>query len=208
MNQLINRLGFWSAILTFVFGVGFIVAQLFQFAGIPAAPWHLITLTFPSFLLASSFVILMISVYHYASVERKIWGHIAVAFAIMYATLNSAVYFVQMTVVVPSTLSGAAGDVASITLSLGTFFYAFDVLGYSFMGLATLFAAFVFVGGKVERWTRWALISNGLIPTPGLLLQQQIPAALYLGAVWIITFPVATALLAVLFRRAYTPAIG
>jgi len=204
VNELISRLGFWSAVLTFVFGVGFIVAQFFQFAGIPAAPWHLITLTFPSFLLAPSFVILMISVYHYAAAERKIWGHIAIAFAIMYATLNSAVYFVQMTVVVPSTLNGAGGAAAFITLSIGTFIYAFDVLGYSFMGLATLFAAFVFVGGAIERWTRWALLANGLITTPGLLLQQQIPAAFYLGAVWIITFPLATALLAVLFKREST----
>ncbi|MGZ4905047.1 MAG: hypothetical protein ACXVIF_07705 [Halobacteriota archaeon] len=204
MNNLISRIGFRSAVLTFVFGAGYIVAQFFQFAGIPAAPWHLITLTFPSFLLAPSFVVLMISIYHYATAERKIWGHIAIAFAIMYATLNSAVYFVQMTVVVPSMLNGAGSSVAPITLSIGTFIYAFDVLGYSFMGLATLFAAFVFVGGTIERWTRWALIANGLIPTPGLLLQQQIPAALYLGAVWVVTFPVATALLAVLFKRAYT----
>jgi hypothetical protein len=206
VNKLINGLGFWSAILTFVFGIGFIVAQFFQFVGIPPAPWHLVTLTFPSFLLAPSFVILMISIYHYAGDERKIWGHIAVAFAIMYATLNSAVYFVQMTVVVPSTLSGAGSAVAPITLSIGTFIYAFDVLGYSFMGLATLFAAFVFVGGGIERSTRWALIANGLITTPGLLLQQQLPTALYLAAVWIITFPVATALLAVLFKRASTQA--
>jgi hypothetical protein len=36
---------------------------------------------------------LMISIYYYASDERKIWGHIALAVAIIYATLNTAVYF-------------------------------------------------------------------------------------------------------------------
>jgi hypothetical protein len=79
------------------------------------------TLTFPSFWLALSFVILMISIYHYASDDRKIWGHIAVAFAIMYAALNAGVYFLQMTVVVPFMLNGQAEEVAFITLKMGTF---------------------------------------------------------------------------------------
>ena len=144
MERLTSRIGFWSAVLTFVFGMGYIVFQGADWAGLTPAPWHLITLTFPSFWLALSFVILMISIYYYASDERKIWGHIAVAFAIMYAALNAGVYFLQMTVVVPFMLNGQAEEVAFITLKMGTFIYGLDVLGYSLMSLATLFAAPVF----------------------------------------------------------------
>ena len=199
MERLASRIGFWSAVLSFVFGMGYIVFQAADWAGLTPAPWSLMTLTFPSFWLALSFVILMISIYHYASDDRKIWGHIAVAFAIMYAALNAGVYFLQMTVVVPFILNGQAEEVAFITLKMGTFIYGLDVLGYSLMSLATLFAAPVFVGGRLERWVRWSLIANGLL-TPALLLQQNFPT-FAIAALWAITFPIATALLAVLFKR-------
>ena len=179
--------------------MGYIVFQVADWAGLTPAPWSLMTLTFPSFWLALSFVILMISIYHYASDDRKIWAHIAVAFAIMYAALNAGVYFLQMTVVVPFILNGQAEEVAFITLKMGTFIYGLDVLGYSLMSLATLFAAPVFVGGRLERWVRWSLIANGLL-TPALLLQQNFPT-FAIAALWAITFPIATALLAVLFKR-------
>ena len=199
MNKQISKIGFWSAVLSFIFAMGYIVFQFAQWVGLTPSPWHLITLTFPSFWLALSFVILMISIYHYASDDKKIWGHISVAFAIMYATLNAAVYFLQMTVVVPFLLSGQAEKVAFIELNMGTFIYAFDVLGYSLMSLSTLFAAPVFIGRRIEKWIRWSLIANGLL-TPALLLQQNLPT-FSIAAFWAITFPVATALLAVLFKR-------
>jgi hypothetical protein len=199
VERLASRIGFWSAVLSFVFGMGYIVFQAADWAGLTPAPWSLMTLTFPSFWLALSFVILMISIYHYASDDRKIWGHIAVAFAIMYAALNAGVYFLQMTVVVPFMLNGQAEEVAFITLKMETFIYGLDVLGYSLMSLATLFAAPVFVGGRLERWVRWSLIANGLL-TPALLLQQNFPT-FAIAALWAITFPIATALLAVLFKR-------
>ena len=203
MERLTSRIGFWSAILSFVFGMGYIVFQFADWAGLTPQPWPSITLMFPSFWLALSFVILMISIYHYAPDERKIWGHIALAVAIMYATLNTAVYFVQMTVVFPFTLSGHAGEVDFVRLVGGntvpSFMYALDALGYSLMSIATLFAAPVFAGGKLERWIRWSLVANGLL-TPALLLQLNFPT-FSIAALWAITFPIATALLAMLFKR-------
>ena len=199
-KKIIYKLGFYSAILSFVFGMGYIIAQFAQFAGIPSAPWHLMTLMFPSFLLALSFVILMISIHYYASDERKIWSHIGLTFAIMYAVLTTTVYFLQMTVLLPLTLIGETDKVAFLIFDKPSFIYGLDALGYSFMSLATLFVSLVFVGGRLERLTRWALIANGLL-TPGLLLQQNYILAFYVGALWIFTFPISTALLALLFKR-------
>ena len=45
------------------------------------------------------------------------WGYIVLAFSTMYATLNSAVYFLQMTVVLPSILNEVADKVAFLTFS-------------------------------------------------------------------------------------------
>jgi hypothetical protein len=121
----------------------------------------------------------------------------------MYATLNTAVYFVQMTIVFPFTLSGQAEKVEFLRLVGGTnipsFMYGVDALGYSLMSIAMLFAAPVFVGRRLERWVRWSLITNGML-TPALLLQLNFPT-FSIAAFWAITFPIATALLAVLFKR-------
>ena len=200
----VNKVGFWSAILSFVFGIGYVVFQLASFAGYPKPPWHLITLTFPSFWLALSFVVLMTTIHHHAPEEKKIWSHVALVFAIMYATLNATVYYLQMTLVVPSILNGQAGAVASFELTSGTFTYGADVFGYSLMELSMLFAAPVFVGGRLEQSIRWSLIANGVL-TPANLLMQNLPT-FPIAALWAVTFPISTVLLAFLFRRS-SPAL-
>lgn len=128
------------------------------------------------------------------------WAHVGLVFAIMYATLNTTVYVLQMTVVYPLTLAGAADNVAFISFGMPSFIYGVDTLGYSLMSLATLFAAPVFVGAGLARWIRGALIANGLL-TPALLVQQNVPGAFDVAAIWIVTFPLSTALLTLFFKR-------
>jgi len=154
----------------------------------------------PSLLLAPSFVVLMISIHHYAPEDKKIWSHIGVAFAIIYAVLVSIVYYSQMTFAVPHIQRGEADQVALLLMDWGSFIFTIDVLGYGFMHLATLFAAFVFTGSKLERWIRWALVANGTASSANLF--WFIPGIWYIAMVWAVTFPLATAMLAVLFRRA------
>ncbi len=201
----INQISFWSAALSFLFAAGYIVAQVAQWIGLTPSPWHLLTLTFPSFWLALAFVVLMVSVYCSASDTTKIFGLIAVAFAIMYATLNAGVYYLQMTTVFPAMLAGQGERVAFIELNFGTFIYAFDVLGYSLMSVSTLFAAPVFSGTGLEKWARWWLYANGVLAT-ALLLQLNFPT-FPIAALWAITFPVSCILLAVIFwQRMHTNA--
>ncbi len=96
------------------------------------------------------------------------------------------------------------GDVANIELLIfvpfDSFLYAIDVLGYSFMSLATLFAAVVFTGDRLERVIRWFLVANGLL-VPFLALQRYYHPLIYVASLWAITFPGSTASLAILFRR-------
>lgn len=44
-----------------------------------------------------------------------------------------------------------------------SFLYAVDILGYSFMSVATMFAARVFTGAGLERVVRRFLTANGLL---------------------------------------------
>ena len=58
--------------------------------------------------------------------------------------------------------------------------WVIEVLGYFFMGLATLFAAPVFRSGRVESLVKWLFLTNGVlgILTPiayGLNLPMQMP---------------------------------
>ena len=151
--------------------------------------------------LGVSFVALMVSVHYVADAWDRMWSHVAVAFATMYATLIGIVYYVQLTFVMPRL---ARGDTEEIQLLLfepfDSFLYAVDMLGYSLMSLSTLFAAAVFRGEGLQRWIRWALIANGCL-IPFLALQMYYPALIWGGSLWGITFPAATRLLAIYFSR-------
>jgi hypothetical protein len=74
--------------------------------------------------------------------------------------IESIVYFSELTVIVPHLLNGNTGEVVLLALGgvgiSGTFLYSINGFGYGLMSLATLFAAPVFTGEKLERWVRWA----------------------------------------------------
>lgn len=73
--------------------------------------------------------------------------------------------------------------------------------GYGFMSLATLFVAFAFTDGKLQRWIRYLFIVNGILVFP-ILLQIYWPELVYIAGLWTITFIVPVILLVVLFRKA------
>jgi hypothetical protein len=81
-----------------------------------------------------------------------------------------------------------------------SFLYSVDILGYSFMSLATLFVAMVFTGRGQERVVRGFLLANGLL-LPFIALQLYVHWLIWIAALWAVTFPGATWALAILFRR-------
>jgi hypothetical protein len=162
----------------------------------------------PSLLLGSSFLVLVVSVHQLASQERKIWSHAAVAFATAYTVLISIVYFVQLTLVAPRFARGQSeGIEVFLFVPFDSFLYAVDILGYSFMSVATLFAAMVFTARGLERVVRVFLTANGLL-LPFLALQMYFHPLIWIAALWAVTFPGSTWLLAMLFRRAATTPTG
>jgi len=203
--------GFWSAVLATIFSISYIIGQLAEWTGFlgsqggpesSSTPLGIVVLLTPSLFLGSSFLVLVVSIHQLASPDRKIWSHAAVVFATAYAVLISIVYFVQLTLVAPRV---AHGQVQGIEMFLfvpfDSFLYAVDILGYSFMSVATLFAAMVFTGGGLHRIVRWFLRANGLL-LPFIALQMYFHPLIWGASLWAITFPGSTWTLAILFRRA------
>jgi len=210
LDKSVRTLGFWSAVLCTVFSLVYVIAQLGEWAGLlgSAGGPHsksttagLVVLLTPSLLLGISFVVLMVSIHYSAETSRRIWSHVAVVFASMYATLISIVYYVQLAFVIPRV---ARGDTEGIQLLIfepfDSFLYAIDVYGYSLMSLSCLFAAVVFKARGLEKWIRRALVATGFL-IPFLALQMYWPPLIWGGSLWGITFPAASWLLAIHFSR-------
>jgi hypothetical protein len=205
--------GFWSAVFATAFSLMYVVGQLAEWLGwlgshggpeSASTPLGLGVLLTPSLFLGSSFLVLVVSIHQLATPDRRIWSHLAVVFATAYAVLISMVYFVQLTLVAPRV---GRGEIEGIEVFLFTpfdsFLYAVDILGYSFMSVATLFAAGVFTGKGLERVVRFFLTANGLL-LPFLALQMYFHPLIWIAALWAVTFPGSTWSLAILFRRAVT----
>jgi len=127
-----------------------------------------------------------------------------VAFATVYAVLISINYYVQLTWVMPRLAAGRTEGIESFLFTpFDSFLYAVDILGYSFMSVATLFAARVFTGRGIERVARMFLMANGLL-LPFIALQMYVHWLIWIAALWAVTFPGATWSLAILFRRMQT----
>ena len=202
--------GFWSAVLATAFSIMYIVAQLAEWAGwlgskggpeSSSTPLGIVLLLTPSLFLGPAFLVLIVAIHQLALPERRIWSQAAIAFATVYTALISINYFVQLAWVGPRLGAGRTEGLEPFLFTpFDSFLYAVDILGYSFMSVATLLAAFVFTGAGLNRIVRWFLIANGLL-IPFIALQMYFHPLIWIAALWAITFPGSTWSLAVLFRR-------
>jgi hypothetical protein len=210
-SESVYRLGFWSALFASVFSVAYDIGQIAEWFGLMGSgggpendsTWYgLVVLLVPSLFLGVTFVLLMGSVHRQAPADRRIWSQTALVFATMYGTLICMNYFVQLTLVAPALYRGDVSESVRPFLFnvFNSFTYSVDLLGYSFMSLSTLFAAFVFMGTGLEKTVRWFLTANGLI-MPFIALQTFCHPLIWGASLWAITLPGATISLAVLFRR-------
>jgi hypothetical protein len=209
--------GFWSAVIATLCAIAYDVGQIAEWLGLLGSgggahnlstPLGIVVLLTPSLILGSSFLILMVSVHQAAPPERKVWSHVAVVFATIYAALISINYYVQLTWVGPRLARGKIeGMEAFLFTPFDSFLYAVDILGYSFMSLATFFVAKALTGDGLERIARFFLVANGLL-IPFIALQMYVHWFIWLAAPWSITFPGATWTLALLFRSAGTQRVA
>jgi hypothetical protein len=212
-----KRVGFWSAVWATIFSLAYVFAQFAEWLGLlgsrggsesASTPLGIAILLTPSLFLGSAFLVLMVCIYQLASAEKKIWGHLAAVFAGLYTVLISMVYFVQLTWVMPRLARGQTEGIEMFLFTpFDSFLYSVDILGYSFMSVATFFAAKIFTGAGIERVARSFLIANSLL-LPFIALQMYFHSLLWIASLWAITFPGATWSLAVAFRHAITNTSG
>jgi len=210
ISPTVGKFGFWSGLLASLFSIIYIVFQLAEWFGWlgsgggpenPSTALGLIILLTPSLLLAPSFALLILCVHYFAPADKKIWSHAGIIFATIYAVMVSINYYVQLTLVVPHLMRGEVESIRPFLFTpFDSFIYSVDVLGYSFMSLATLFAAFVFNGEGLERTVRRFMLANGLL-VPFLALQIYYHPLIWPASLWAITFPGATISLTMLFKR-------
>lgn len=213
MSPSTKALGFWSAVLATVFAITYDVGQIAEWLGWlgseggPASlstPLGIVVLLTPSLFLGSSFLLMIVSVHQISAPERKVWSSAACVFATAYMVLISINYFVQLTWVGPRLAEGRVeGMEQFLFVPFDSFLYAVDILGYSFMSIATLFAGLVFSGNGVERVARWFLVANGLL-LPFIALQMYWHSLIWIAALWAVTFPASTWAIAVIFKRSRT----
>lgn len=205
-----RALGFWSAVLAAVFSITYSVGQIAEWLGLlgsqggpesASTPLGIVVLLTPSLFLGPAFQLVVVSIHQLASPDRKVWSQAAVAFATAYMVLISINYFAQLTWVGPRLAAGhTQGIEPFLFVPFDSFLYAVDILGYSFMSVATLFAARVFIGGGQERIVRLFLTANGLL-LPFIALQMYVHWLIWIAALWALTFPGSMVALAMLFRR-------
>ena len=225
VSAVVSGLRFWSAILTAVFAAAFFLAGFltpprsgpfapaanilpYPYTNVAAFIPHDYLWLYPGILLALIFIVLVVCIHSYAPSDRKIFSHIALSFAVIYATIILIDYFIQFTVVIPSILTGETAGLTLFTqYNPHGFFIALETLGYSMMSGAFLFVAAVFAGGKLERALRWIFIAGFVAAVLFFTALSLLHYDLIAFEVTIITINsivliVSGVLLSIVFRRA------
>jgi hypothetical protein len=201
-------LGFWSALITTIDGVTYFLVVL----------WAILTgqFTFPpsefiqlfggitSLLLCPFMVILVASLHAITPIGKKALSQISLGFTLLFALSVSINRFTQLGVVRGSIASGAVEGIEwflpygdhSILLGL-------EIMGWGwFLGLAMIFAAPIFSGGRLQRWLRWLSVGYGalgLVSAVAFLLASPLSVIGFVA--WGLILFIITVLLAVYFRR-------
>jgi len=181
LNKRVNRIGFWAAVFTAILAAVFITMGMLGSSSWDTSPgmvnyiWTTIktidyALFIPAFLLAPVFVVLMASIHYYASVDKKIYSLIGLAFALIYATIITTDYFVLWTVVLPSTIMGETAGLSLFSLyNPHGIFVSLESIAYMMMSLALLFIAPVFQGSRIEQALRWIFIAGFVLAIGSLV---------------------------------------
>jgi len=118
-----------------------------------------------SLLIAPSVVVMMACFYDGFRDERKIFGLMALADALIYATYCMTVYFLQLSVVAFNPLDLSTEVMRALIFNPGSPTFAVDMLGYGFLCLSTLAAGFGLTDAK-DKALRALCFFHGAIALP------------------------------------------
>jgi len=127
---------------------------------------------YPAILLNITYLIFMVCIHHYSSLERKIFSHIGLSFALIAAATLIINYFVQISVIQPSLLNGETDGIALLTqFNSHGLFIALEDIGYLMMSLSFLFMALVFSNkSRLEKAIRRVFILGFMLSIISLII--------------------------------------
>lgn len=222
MNSISIKLGFWSAFLITIMGLGYgLIMGIYFLMKYPIPTWTSIEnyATFTrsignlffslgqiiAFLSGLLFIILLCCIHEYAQNEKKILTRIGMCFTTISVVLASITYFVQFTVV-PQNISNGnlSGLEQFVQLNTKSFMSAIVILGWGlFMGLASYFIAPVFSYGRLEKFIKWFFILSGIFLNLNFIgyILQNISLCLISTSIYNITLSSACISLCILFKK-------
>ncbi len=204
MNKRINKIGFWSGIIAFAATFAFYIVQMLQVLGVLGYPWDEILIYGFSLCITIPFMIEILALHYVVPTEKKFWSHGALICTVIYVVFVTANYVVQLATVIPMTLNGAADGIQLLRQTPHSLFWDFDAAGYIFMGIATLFAAPIFVKEGFQKWVRYSFLAHAAV-TPLIAFVYFYPNfsnnLLLLATPWAITAPLFMLLLALFFKK-------
>jgi hypothetical protein len=212
----VEKLGFWAAVLSALFGILWFATFSTQDLYAPMPGWEdldayaqafgvaRILLVYPSLLLALTYIALMASIHLAAAGDRKIWSLVALSIGILYATMASINYNIQAVAVRQSLAAGQTAGLQPWIPDNPRSAYEALANSYVYMAISMAFAAFVFRGGGLQGWIRGLLLAQvvSAVGQAGWSM-FDLPEAIFIASsmVWVIGAPIAFILIAILFRR-------
>ncbi len=186
MTQSSVKLGYWSAVLSLVLAVAWVVAAAIVGSSMPVRPWtnlndflraappvFVIGFTFiqaMAFLLAPSWMVMLCCLHDWAPGDDKAFTRVALCCMVATVVLGSQMYFVHFNSM-RLIFSGAtvAGLDQFLEWNWDSATAATGTLGWTlFLGLAFIFVAPIFSRGRFEKALRYAFLATGICSIAGM----------------------------------------
>jgi hypothetical protein len=173
-----------------------IAAEMVVRQGRLEATWSGIALAAPQLLLVPTFLLLILCLDNVVMPENRIWGNLAVAFALLYALLMPMVC-----VLLAISLIGSGNDAAgrSTLLADDSFVSGLNGLGRVYMCVSAMFAGLAFDRSGLQNVLRWLGSANGFIAIAILAACLGFPN-LFAG-LWAVSIPAFAFVGALFFRE-------
>jgi len=216
MKKNLQKVGFWSAILSAIFSILWFITFQLQDVIAPVPEWTdlaayakeftplRILLVYPSLLLPISFLAMLCCIHFSIPEEKRFLSLIAISIGILYAALASTNYNIQAVSVRKSLASGiTAGTELFIPDNPGSTFTALSN-SYAYMAISMFFTGFVFSKERKHRWIRWIFLAQ-LITAIGqigwTMFDLNTNIFIVTSMIWVIGAPIAFIIIAILFSN-------
>lgn len=115
---------------------------------------------YPAIVLSFSYLIMMMSIHHITSSDKKLYSSIAVAFSLMSSFILAVDYFIQVSVIQPSILAGETEGIALLTqFNPHGIFIVLEEIGFLLMSISFFSLIPVFSGkNTLEKSIKWTAI--------------------------------------------------